>query len=162
MLSNPKNKENVANSLLSDWVEKGISGLPHGHKLYLAGGFTDPKRAVEVMLGHHRRVQGLESDHEEADSRMFLHINFARQTLGVQRILLWSNDTDVAMMYLRYCWLLDIEELYLKVGTSKKRWFIAMHVVAQNTGQDFALVFPTLHAISGCDSTSSFSGLGKN
>ena len=36
-----------------------------------------------------------------------------------------------------------------------------MHAVAQNIGQDLALVLPTLHAISGCDSTSSFSGLGK-
>jgi hypothetical protein len=36
-----------------------------------------------------------------------------------------------------------------------------MHSVVLSIGQEISLVLPSLHALSGCDSTSAFSGMGK-
>ena len=56
------------------------------------GGFHDMKRAVKVVIGSQSKIEELQSDLEEADSRMFLHIAHAKQVLGVDRVLLWSID----------------------------------------------------------------------
>jgi len=101
------------------------------------------------------------SDHEEADSRMFVHIAHTTQANNVKRVLLWSIDTDVATMCPKYCLSCGIEEFYFKTGTGNKKRFILMHLVADRLGEDMAHVLPRLYALSGCDSTSFFSGIGK-
>ena len=49
LLSNPKNKANIANFLLTDWIKKCEKELPEGREIYLSGGFHDMKRAVKVV-----------------------------------------------------------------------------------------------------------------
>ena len=88
MLSNPKNKANIANFLLIDWIKKCKKEAPEGREIYLSNGFHDIKRAVKVVLGSQSEIEELQSDHEETDSRMFLHIAHAKQVLGVDRVLL--------------------------------------------------------------------------
>ena len=51
MLSNPKNKANIANFLLTDWIKKCKKKLTEGREIYLSGGFHDMKRAIKVVLG---------------------------------------------------------------------------------------------------------------
>ena len=36
-----------------------------------------------------------------------------------------------------------------------------MHSVARNLGRTLSAALPVIHALSGCDSTSAFSGIGK-
>ena len=74
MLSNPKNKANIANFLLTDWIKKCKNELPEGHEIYLSGGFHDIKRVVKVVFGSQSEIKELQSDHKEADSRMFFCI----------------------------------------------------------------------------------------
>ena len=71
MLSNPKNKANTANFLLTDWFKKCKKELPEGSVIYLSGGFHDMKRAVKIVLSSQSEMEEPQSDHEEADSRMF-------------------------------------------------------------------------------------------
>ena len=161
MLSNPKNKANLANFLLSDWIIKGEQRLGVGCQLYLSGGFHDMKYAVKVENGHHVEVPELASDHEEADSRMFLNIAFAKQELGVKRVILWSLDSDVAAMCPLYFITLGLEEFYFKTGKEHKKRYIPIHSVVDELGNDVCMMLPIIHAASGSDSTSSFCGLGK-
>ena len=72
MLSNPKNKANIANFLLTDWIKKCKKELPEGREIYLPGGFHNMKRAVKVVLGSQSEIEEPQSEYEEADSRMFL------------------------------------------------------------------------------------------
>ena len=111
--------------------------------------------------GQHRLVDELTSDHEEADSCMFLHIAHGVETLHVKWVILWSIDSDVAALCPRYCIQLGLQELYFKTGKAESKHYIPMHTVEVDIGRDMSLVLPTLHALSGCDSTSSFSGKGK-
>ena len=57
-------------------------------KVFLAGGFHDFRKAVEVRKDGHTCIEELESNQEEADSRMYLHVSFVAQKYGVKRVLL--------------------------------------------------------------------------
>ncbi len=161
MLSNPKNKSNLVDFIMTDWIGQCQDALSNDKQVYLSGGFKYPRRAVVVHQGSVRPVAELESDHEEADSRMFLHINHAVEVLDIKRFVLWSIDSDVAAMCPRFCKELAIEELHFKTGVGHRKRYIPMHTVAEEIGVDMSQILPTVHALSGCDSTSAFSGVGK-
>ena len=46
----------------------------------------------------------LECDHEEADSRMFIHAQYTAENENAGRVIITSPDTDVAVLVL----LLDV------------------------------------------------------
>ena len=79
------------------------------------------KREVKVVLGSQSEIDEFKSDNKEADSRMFLHIAHTKQVLGVDRVLLWSIDSNVGAMCPRFCLLLDIKEFYFKTGVGKAK-----------------------------------------
>ena len=57
--------------------------------------------------------------------------------------------------------LLDIKELYFKTGVKTKKRFIPMHAVSSEIGHSISLVLPVAHSLTGCDSNSAFSEIGK-
>ena len=57
------------------------------------------QREQSVTSGRHTEVDALQCDHEEADSHMFVHIRHAMETFSSEKVVLWSIDTDVAIMY---------------------------------------------------------------
>ena len=87
MLSNPTNKANIADFLMNDWTKQCQQSLGVDSKVFLAGGFSDPKKAMEVMKGECVTIENLESDHEEADSRMFLHVSHCSKDI-------WSEENS--------------------------------------------------------------------
>ena len=108
----------------------------------------------------------LYSDHEEADSRMFVHCEYITNQFSdisnsIKRIIIFSPDTDVAVL----CWChfgqLSIEELWLHTGTGRNRRFIPVHKAVEKVGQDVCNLLPVMHALTGCDSTSNLNGIGK-
>jgi hypothetical protein len=82
--------------------------------------------------------------------------------LQPDRVVIWSIDTDVAALCLRYCMLLGIEDMYFQTGMENRRRCLPMHLVAADLGHEILLLLPVLHALSGCDSTSAFFNLGKD
>ena len=89
---------------------------------------------------------------------MFVHIYHAMETFNPERVVLWSIDTDVAIMCPYHVFKCNISELFFKTGVSQRQRFIPMHSVARNL---LSAALPVIHALSGCDSTSAFSGIGK-
>ena len=57
--------------------------------------------------------------------------------------------------------LLNIGELFFKTGVNNKKRFIPMHKICSEIGNDMSPVLPVIHALTGFDSTSAFSGIGK-
>ena len=72
---------------------------------------------------------------------------------NVQRIIIASPDTDVAVIdcYQFVDSLLLLRELWLKTGLG----------TATSTEPILPRLLPVFHAITGCDSVSAFSGIGK-
>ena len=58
--------------------------------------------------------------------------------------------------------MLGINELYVKTGKGQTRRFIPIHDVAHQLGHDKSLIMSSIHALSGCDSTSSLGSIGKS
>ena len=99
--------------------------------------------------------------HEEADSRILLHVSHAANH-GQHKILIKTVDTDVVVLAVSVAQgLLPEDELWLACGTGKSFRYLAAHEIAAGLGPEKAQALPMFHALTGCDTTSSFAGHGK-
>ena len=105
-------------------------------------------------------VEELECDHEETDSRMFIHAHYAAENENAGRAIITSPDTDVAVLCLFHCSTLNINELWFHTGSGKKRRFIPMHVIAEKLSEEIIRVLLAFHTLTGCDSTSDSTPFG--
>ncbi len=102
-------------------------------------------------------VSHLRAAHEEADTRILLHAVDAT-TIGYERHIIQCRDTDVLLLLLVFAHLLS-PEIWMKAGTAKKPRYIKVHdIKMSNEILNGLLAF---HAITGCDTTSQFTGIGK-
>ena len=99
------------------------------------------------------------SNQEEADTRMFLHALHASNA-GHQQILIKSSDTDAEVLacYFRENITADI---FLFSGTRSRARVIPVSQVCEQLGVEVCRALPGLHALTGCDTVSSFAGKGK-
>ena len=98
--------------------------------------------------------------HEEADTRMFVHAADAASRRH-KKMIVRTVDTDVVVLAVSVFEQLGIDELWLDFGVGKHRKYIASHLVAQAIGRRKSKCLPFFHALTGCDTTSSFLGHGK-
>ncbi|KAL7395390.1 hypothetical protein ABVT39_015644 [Epinephelus coioides] len=99
--------------------------------------------------------------HEEADSRMLLHVAHAARN-GHQKIMIQTVDTDVVVLAGAVAQGLQPEdELWLAFGTGKGFQYLAAHEIAAGLGPEKAHALSVFHALTGCDTVSSFAGHGK-
>ena len=110
----------------------------------------------------------LESNQEEADTRMIMH-SYHASICGFQDIIIHTPDTDVFIIMLSF--LKDhTANLYMKTGTKGKTRIIDIQAVKksiENLKSDeletcnILEALPGLHAFTGCDTVSAFSNKGK-
>ena len=98
--------------------------------------------------------------HEEADTRLILHAADAAAR-GMNRIVIKTVDTDVVVLAVANKQHMRCEELWIAFGSGKHFRYIATHEIAASLGPDKCSALPVFHAISGCDTTSSFAGKAK-
>jgi hypothetical protein len=158
-ISNVQNKVSLCAFLSSCWIDLGMEKLVDDQQLILAGGFRDGERAVVVTGGQSECIEALTSDHEEADTRLLLHAKHAAES--VERIIIQSPDTDVAVMCASHYDEIGCTELWFKTGTKDKTRYIQMHDISRGLGKGLCTALIGLHALTGCDSTSALSGIGK-
>jgi len=100
-------------------------------------------------------------NHEEADSRMLLHVAHAAHH-SHRKIMIRTVDTDVVVLAVHIAHSLGPEnELWLAFGTGKNLKHLAAHEIASGLGPEKAQALPMFHALTGCDTVSSFVGHGK-
>ena len=99
-------------------------------------------------------------NHEEADTRLFLHALHCAQN-GHHRILIRSVDTDVVVLAIAIFHALSLDELWVAYGVKKHYRLIPTHTIANSLGENKAKALLFFHAFTGCDTLSSFSGIGK-
>ena len=102
-------------------------------------------------------IEELNCDHEEADTRMFLHAKHAANSSS--QVVIKSQDTDVFVLALDVAQ--DIACLVLSTGRNDKARLIDINKAAGLLGRDLCCALVAAHAPSGCDSVSSFYGKGK-
>ena len=99
-------------------------------------------------------------NHQEADTRMILHLKHA-STNGHEKAMIRTVDTDVIVLATSAFHDLGLSELWVSFGTKKNHRYIAIHDLSMTLGPDTSSVLPLFHALSGCDTTSQFFGIGK-
>lgn len=127
-----------------------------GCELIVSGGFSDPKHITTSNKNHN--VSSLSSTHEEADTRIVLHTHEA-SACGYDRVIVVARDTDVLILLVAFQHAFHDSEVWLKSGTARKPKFVAVHNIKLAADiQENLLAF---HALTGSDTTSQFSGIGK-
>ena len=140
-------------------------------KLFLAGGFNSAEETKCISSDGVKQASALCSTQEEADTRMLLHAAHANDTFsaaGIQgRIVIKSPDTDVLVLAVHYFPQMDsVKERWIETGvvsirTTDLRRFIPVHDICRSHSPVFIKILPAIHALTGCDSTSAFFGIGK-
>ncbi len=100
--------------------------------------------------------------HEEADSRMMLHVAHAAQQ-GHQGILIRTVDTDVVVLavMVSHPTLPASSEVWLAFGAGKSFRYLAAHRMSSLLGPEKSMALPMFHAHTGCNTVSAFVGHGK-
>ena len=102
-------------------------------------------------------------DHEEADSRLFMYASYCSSNTTVSRIVVFSSDMDVIMIACYHCnrLLQNCSEVWIRESHAKKNQFIPIRRIYTTLGEKICRVLPSFHCLTGCDSTGSFSRIGK-
>ena len=150
-LKNTQNKETLF-CLLADVITtcpSGIQVIATKHENVLSN--VRSEHAISLLQP---------CDHEEADTRIFLHVLHASQA-GHSKIMIRSTDTDVLVIATHLFQQLAVEELWIAFGVAKNLKHIPIHELHYSLRPSLASGLTFLHAFSGCDSTSAFMGIGK-
>ena len=154
-----KNKSNLTDFLSKRLCELAKRKLQGTKKLVLAGGFKDEKEVVLVTEGFSRTLEPLKANREEADTRMVLHAKHA--SLNHERVIVQSPDTDVVVLCTFFFTSMTASQLWFKTGVRDKVRYIPIHELASTLGTEMVKLLLGFHALTGCDSTSGISGIGK-
>ena len=101
-------------------------------------------------------MEELESDHEEADTRMLLHAKHSADP-GTT-IIIQSPDTNVLDLSVTHFASITSKELWFRTGVKDRLHFVPEHDIVQKLDSSVVQALPVFHAITGCDSVSSISG----
>ena len=155
------NKMRLVEFFVCEWGNNQHYATMLGNRsLYVAHGELCTKIVVDVQGNiSSSPVPELFSNQEEADTRMFLHAAHASDD-GHQQIIIKSSDTDVEVLS---CYLNEHiqAEVTLLCATQKRSRAVSVSQICQTLGTEVCRILPSLHAMTGCDSVSSFAGKGK-
>eukprot|EP00112_Aurelia_sp_Birch-Aquarium-sp1_P007906 Seg1863.1 transcript_id=Seg1863.1/GoldUCD/mRNA.D3Y31 product="hypothetical protein" protein_id=Seg1863.1/GoldUCD/D3Y31 len=100
-------------------------------------------------------------NHEEADTRIFVHVKDAQQGQGMNRAIIHTVDTDVVVLGVAA--VVRLKDLQLTIAFGSRQYFryINANKIAVLLGEEKAFALPMFHAFTGCDTVSFFAGKGK-
>ena len=100
-------------------------------------------------------------NHEEADTRLFLHALNASMN-GHTSLTIRSSDTDVLVIAIHHFKDLKLEHLWIATGTGKDFRYLPVHEIVPSLGPSITSGILFFHAFTGCDMVSSFYYITKS
>ena len=157
-LSLGSNKEELLEFLSQDWSsnERHIrqTGEKEAFISVKAGAYKIYNCNNSLMC---QPVHQISSNHEEADTKVFLAAKFALE-IGCRDAVIFTIDSDVAILACYFAQMLEIN-LLVQIGSGKN--CRVTDVKDHNLSDSIIQSLPSLHAFSGCDAVSPFHGTGK-
>lgn len=102
-------------------------------------------------------------NHEEADTRIVVHVRDALHTADT--VLVRTVDTDVVVILVGKFYDLKVInpdlDIWVAFGMGRNYKFLSINKVCKSLGEQKSRGLPVFHAFSGCDTTSAFNGKGK-
>lgn len=104
-------------------------------------------------------------NHEEADTRIVVHLQDILTADGTVNALVRTVDTDVVVILVGKFYDLKVinQNLHIWVAFGMGRYFrfISINRICESLGEKKSRALPVFHAFTGCDTTSAFNGKGK-
>ena len=102
-------------------------------------------------------VHQLSSNHEEADTKVFLAGKFPPE-IGCRDAVIFTVDSDVTIITCYFSQMFEVS-LLVQIGSGNDYQVIDVkdHTWSNSTIQ----CLPSLHAVSGCDAVNAFHGIIK-
>ena len=94
----------------------------------------------------------------DADTRVMCHVADIDE---LEKILVLTVDTDLVVIALGVFHKLNTAELWIEMGVGGSKQWIPIHKYSQLLGEDVCKALPFWFALTGCDTTSHFYGIGK-
>ena len=117
---------------------------------------------IEVQENNVRNIETLQSDHKEADSRMFIYARYLVTNNQIGRITIASSDTDILIIAcFHFSKSFFHAQNWFKTGNANDLRCVAVQYICKKYGATFCMSFPVVHTLTGYDSTSSFTDIGK-
>ena len=130
--------------------------------------FPDGKTVV-ITSGESVIINGndysmVETDLEEADTKIILHLQNALHT-GPSACCVRTVDTDVVVviigMFSKLQKFIPAADIWVAFGTGKHFTYYNINAIALALGEEKSTSLPVFHSFTGCDSVSAFYGKGK-
>ena len=157
-----KSKEELTKLYTRYLTENCHQLLQNNVTVYIAGSIG--QKTLKICNNVVSFVQDLESNHEEADSRMLLHLAFAGSS-GAKKAVVVNPDTDAFVLLIHHYINLKVENIFFKTGRTGKHStntrYIPVHTVHNALLPDERAILLAVYCITGCDTCSSFHGKGK-
>lgn len=145
-LSEGTNKEALAEFLFGAWKGADLTAVGQDFSLYISHGAICHCVTVERGIQTLSAVDGLTCDHEECDTRVFLHAQHAADTH--KTVIIKSPDTDVAVI--AFSLQADLTcKLYFYTGVGNKRRIIDVAKVSSALGPRVCSALIGIHIFSG-------------
>lgn len=145
-LSNGENKEEIMKFLFTHW-----SSLDRSHFSNKSVYLTHERKCHQFVLSTDgvvvREVESLESDHEEADTRLIAHCYHAA-LLSYGNVVIRSPDTDVFVIALSAIHQFTAD-VFFATGNQNKKRIIHVNKVADHWGRTFVDAVLGFHSFTG-------------
>lgn len=122
------------------------------------------KNDKAVTNNDNSALDTLNSSHEEADTKMFVHLHHGVKYENIKKAAILANGIDVIVIGIGSFDILSkdgLQELWICFGRGEKRRWMPIHLIFSALGQQKYKGLLFFHAFSGCDSCSGMKGKGK-
>ncbi|XP_053373036.1 uncharacterized protein LOC123541526 [Mercenaria mercenaria] len=161
-LSNTNFKKEITKFYTLYLAQNSVTTLKAGQTVVVSGGLED--KVLSITSECVSYVPDLCTNQEEADTKMLLHSKYAADE-GAQTLTICSPDTDVLLLLLHHFNALTIPRVFFRTGrksihTDMTR-YIPVHEIFVSLSPEQRHILLPVYCITGCDTCSSFFGIGK-
>ena len=110
------------------------------------------------------RVEGLDCNHEEADTRLALHLAYVAEHAHLPDVVIRCNDTDVLVILLYHLGTGNIKaNVWMDAGVdgNNTRRYVDVTGLSKELGPDLCSALPGIPSFTGCDYTAAVLRKGK-
>ena len=132
--------------------------------MFVSGG-TEDNTCINITSTSVSTLPEMICNHEEADTRIIFHAVHCTSEHDV--LIVETPDTDVIVLLVHHRASIKAREIYVKMGTNAKNQhtdngrYIPIHQICNALSQPQINIMIYAYCLSGCDTVSSFTGIGK-
>ena len=147
-----------------EWQYDQYHGVLKQHNILLAYedkcvSFTASNSRVSV-----EELPELECSHEEADTKIALHMSHVLSQSSTANISIRCDDTDVLVILVHHVAKCNEKpNVWMEVGVGNRNnhRYINVSAISSTLGPEISDALPAFHAFTGCDYAAAFMGKGK-